>query len=339
MAVTPDYEFGDPFDSVWHVQATPSNNLPATVVFPRWFHDDSTNQTGSRKAMEVPNGIRVDPTGFYDLESKARGIAFLAGTPPSQRYVGLYEASASSSASTIINRVTPVLYPQDLTGFDPEKVQMDFSMDSVDRMYVVMVFPENGCVTVACPSLINVQQVYNGVTQWSRVWKTDQPTKLRHVSANSEDVVLLMTTGATDPDTIAGQSEITWVRKDGFVELRNRVPLELWRNNWVPGGTPDQQYAVIPNLKYIQTDNDKRLVVTSNNFIFSGSFYEGYSSVYILNEANAPVSKGVFKGPAVFNGDYVYGTGVTTNNLGQPVAGEDNTRFFLLPFDFRLNPR
>lgn len=342
MAVSPDPSASSGRVSVWSIGAGYSNDSTRQVAtsFQPWEPTGQENRQGTQADLQVLNGIHRDSSGFYDLEPTKYGFAFLDSTPVSRRFVNVYEGSAPEVASYgLINQITPVQFPQNLTGFDADRVQMDFSVGAYGLSYVVMAFPATGCTDVACLSLINVQQVKDGRVQWSRVWKTSQPAKLQYISANKNDVAILMNVGAANPDTIAAQSQITWVRADGVVSLRARVPLELWRRDWTTG-TPEQQYAVIPNLKFIQTDDNGKLVLNNGNVIFSGTFAEGFSNIYLVNhEASPTVNRGSIAGPVVFNGDYVYGAGSTRTNFGQPSSNQNNDKFFILPLDFQLNER
>ncbi|MDO4264039.1 MAG: hypothetical protein Q4C67_07565 [Deinococcus sp.] len=233
--------------------------------------------------------------------------------------------------------MTPVLFPQDLTGFDPQKASVDFTVGETNTFYVAMAFPATGCADNACPSLINVQQVKDGKVQWRRVWKTEEPVKLRQITANKGEVILLTNSGSANPDSIQAQSQLTWVSDAGDVFLRARVPLELWRRDWAKG-TPEQQYAVIPNLKYIQSDDSGKLLLSNQNVIMTGTFSEGISNIYLLDEANSPIDRGDFS-DVKFNGEYVYAAGTTRTNLGNPDPTGGNAKLFFLPLDFQLNER
>lgn len=292
------------------------------------------------KTLQLINYIASTEAGGEAMENNRRaGIAFMDAPPAYQHYVNVIEASYTVGQQNPINRTTPVLFPKNLTGFDAERVQKDFSVGDESVFYIVMAFPATGCTDVACPSLMNVQQIKNGVVQWSRVWKTTQPVKLRSISANKNDVAILMNINSANPDSIAAQSQITWVRNDGVVSLRARIPLELWRRDWTTG-TPEQQYALIPNLQFIQTDDNGRLLLNSGNVIMSGTFNDGLSNIYLLNHKIDPATDlGTIGSRAVFNGDYVYAGGTTTTNFGNPIPDVNNDKLFLLPLDFQLNER
>lgn len=316
------------------------NPYPVSKVGP--FSSPDSLPAPKNGEIQVAGGIRLGNDYTYELEATdGSSVAFLDRTPSSQRFTSVYELDFYSGP--VLSRQTPVLYPKNLTGYDADRVAINFSTSKTSpEAYVVMVFPATGCTDTACPSLFNVQQIRNGQVQWSRVWKNAKPVKLQDISANKNEVVILTTDGAPNPDTAEGQTQLTWVRNDGTVTLRQRVPLELWRRDWARNPTGDQ-YSIIPNMKFLQTDDTGRLLLNNANALLSGTFAEGLSNIYVLDDrdTNYRTQKGTLAGKAVFSGDYVYTQGVTYSNLGNPSSAPDvsNTTNFLVPLDFQLNPR
>lgn len=332
------------YDSVWQFQEAPNYATSGFAVYGRFMGEPSL-----RGNLDLPYGnIAVDRGRLYQVERSSTDVAMLAGVPASLGRTDVVTANRNvTQGGDIVRTTTPVLFPKNLTGFDAERVYQEFSATTDGTQYVVMAFPATGCEDAACPSLINVQQVKQGRVTWSRVWRTGVPVRLEHISANNIDVVILMSAGAANPDTPAAFPQLTRVRNDGVVLERYRVPLEGWRRDWAQG-TPEERYALIPNLKYISTDDTGRITANNENFILSGSFSEAFPNVYLLDrQLNPPVDRGRIVGPVAFAHDYLYASGTTDTGFGNPQkpprAANDpasgNSGYFLLPLDFELNER
>ncbi|GHF92719.1 hypothetical protein GCM10017783_00660 [Deinococcus piscis] len=327
----------DASKQVWHVQQG-SGTVEVSVF-------GSEMNEVSASSVTLPNGSAVNRDGFYQLERSGQGVALLAATPNSAGRADVVTLNHQGGELTTTTVAVP--FPTDLKGFDASRVHKEFSAASDGTQYVAMAFPSNGCVSEGCYSRINVQQIKGGQVTWSRVWDTYQPVRLEDISANTTDVVLLLSAGGSQPDSLAASSQLTRVQNDGTMLEHYRVPLEGWRRDWAKG-TPNERYQQLPNLRYVTTDNTGRIVVNNGNAVLSGTFAEALTSIYLLDAQPSPaVDRGTITGPVAFGGDYLYAVGTTKTGLGKPAqppraAGDAETGpagAFLLPLDYQLNER